>query len=72
MIGKLMSMVDYRGFAMRDCFCLPYQGPKMPATILTRNQTLPNSLQHMGSASQKIIRSMTRISALHSSQCACF
>ena len=39
MIGKLMSMADYRGFAMRDCFCLPYQGPKMPTTILTRNQT---------------------------------
>jgi len=38
MIGKLMSMVDYRGFAMRDCFCLPYQGLRMPFITLIQNQ----------------------------------
>jgi death-on-curing protein len=30
-----MSMVAYRGFVMRDCFYLPYQGPKMPITTLS-------------------------------------
>jgi len=65
MIGKLMNMADYRGFAMRDCFCLPYQGPKMPTTILTRNQTLLNSLLLTASGSRKTIHSMMLISALH-------
>ena len=67
-----MSMAAYRGFAMRDCFCLPYQGQKIPIITLTQNQTWLNSPQHMGSGLQKIIPSMTRISALHLSQYACF
>ena len=71
-IGKLMSMAAYRGFVMRDCFYLPYLGPRMPFITLTQNQMWLNSQLHMGLASQKIIHSMTRISAQHSSQCVCF
>jgi fido (protein-threonine AMPylation protein) len=48
-----MSMAAYRGFAMRDCFCLPYQGQKIPIITLTQNQTWLNSPQHMGSGLRK-------------------
>jgi hypothetical protein len=67
-----MSMAAYRGFVMRDYFYLPYLGQRMPFITLTQNQMWLNSPLHMGSGLQKIIRSMTRISAQHSSQCACF
>ena len=40
-------------------------GPKMPTTILTRNQTLLNSLPLTASASRKIILSMMLINARH-------
>ena len=50
--------------------CLPYEGLKMSIITLIQNQMWLNSLLHMGSALQKIVRSMTRISTLHSSQCA--
>ena len=36
---QIMSMAPYRGFEMRDCFCLPYQGLKAPTAILAENQT---------------------------------
>ena len=65
-----MSMVDYRGFVMRDYFYLPYLGPRMPITTLTQNQIWLNSPLHTRSGLQKIIRSMTRKSAQHLSQCA--
>ena len=42
-----------------------YQGPKMSTTILTRNQTLLNSLLLTASGSRKTIHSMMLISALH-------
>ena len=58
MIGKLMNMVDYRGFVMRDYFCLPYQDPKMPTTVLTQNQTRLNSLLLTASGLRKVILSM--------------
>jgi hypothetical protein len=58
MIGKLINIADYRGFVMRDYFCLPYQDPKIPITILIRNQTSLNSLPPTGSDSQKIILSV--------------
>ena len=53
MIGNLMNMMDYRGFVMRDCFCLSYQDPKMPTTVLIQNQTRLNSLLLTASDLQK-------------------
>lgn len=60
-IGKLMNTVDCRGFAMRDYFCLPYPGLKMPIITLTQNQMSRNSLLPMDLVSRKIIRSMMQI-----------
>ena len=58
MIGKLMNMVDYRGFVMRDYFCMPYPDPKMPTTVLTQNQARLNSLLLKASGLRKINLSM--------------
>ena len=71
-IVKLMSMAAYLAFVMSDYVYLPYQGPRKPFITLTQNQMWLNSPLHMVLGLQKIIRSMTRISAPHSSQYACF
>jgi hypothetical protein len=63
MIGKLMSVVDYWGFAIGDYFCLPYQDPKMPTTVLTQNQTRLNTLLLKASGLRKIILLMMLINS---------